>query len=153
MSRFEMLKTKSKNRYQKKNRQDKTSKMIKAALKVDPYSSFYRRLEKQLQETGTLSEKQLLILQERVEENAIKLKRGRYWDKKMPPGIVNRGREPVAKPLYQKDEEVARLLKEILHVNPHHKGAASLKPKFDTNKPLTTQEKEQLKTFHGLVCG
>lgn len=58
---------------------------------------------------------------------------------------------PVAKPLYQKDESIAKMIELVLLKYPSHKRVLFLQSKFENNEILTTIEIADLEKFVKVV--
>lgn len=126
---------------------------LKAVAEAQPHSSFVQSLLHQYQERGGLSKKQLQGLFGKAQKigsipsnklatlEAIILKKH----------TKERSPLPETKPLYQKDENIGRLIRSILDKYPGHKRVIFLSSKYDNNEQLTSAEITELEKFKKLL--
>jgi hypothetical protein len=127
--------------------------LLEAVLEVQPQSSFTQSLLNQYNERGGLSKKQLQGLYSKAEKiksisvsklatlEAMILKRPTRYKSALPP----------PEPLYKKDENVGKMLEEILAKYPQHKRVLFLKSKYDNNEVLSATEIAELEKFNKLL--
>ena len=127
--------------------------ILKIVAEQNPDNQFAQSILFQYQERGGLSKKQLQGLYGKAKKiNAITPAKLATLE-----AIILRKNEkskselPENKPLYQKDEESARLIQEILLKAPHHKRVLFLKAKMENNETLVNTEKEELKKITKLL--
>lgn len=132
---------------------DSINVLLEECIMAFPVSSFIISLYKQYMTRGSLSKKQLQGLYSKasgIEGIAPgKLAAVEAIIKKMPTRF--KSEKPELKPLYEKNEEAAALLENILSKNPLHKRALFLQTKLMNNEPLTPPEMKELKTFSELL--
>ncbi len=58
---------------------------------------------------------------------------------------------PPNKPLYEKDEQIGKLIESILAKYPHHKRVLYFKMKYDSDEALSVTDLAELKKFHSLL--
>lgn len=116
-------------------------------------SSFIQSLLRQYQERGGLSRKQLeglLGKASKVDTIApAKLATLEAIIMKKPTRF--KSALPEATPLYSKDEELGKMITDILEKYPLHKRVLFFRAKFDNNDPLSPVEITELKKFHKLL--
>jgi hypothetical protein len=139
--------------YRKKVDVDVISDVLNALLEAQPQSTFVQSLSRQYQERGGLSKKQLEGLFNKAQKvssipanklatlEAMILKRPNRYKSAPPP----------PKPLYEKDERIAKMIEDILAKYPQHKRVLFLKSKFDNNEPFTAAETLEVERFSKLL--
>ncbi|WEK33925.1 MAG: hypothetical protein P0Y53_15660 [Candidatus Pseudobacter hemicellulosilyticus] len=139
--------------YRKKLEVDIILDVLEAVLKRQPDSVFVRSLWHQYQERGGLSKKQLEGLygkaQKCQELPAAKLATLEAVIRQRPTRY--KSAPPVAKPLYEKDNNVGEMISEILARYPQHKRVLFFKSRFDNNEALTPAEVTELEKFRKLL--
>lgn len=132
---------------------DSINVLLEECIMAFPVSSFVISLYKQYLNRGSLSKKQLQGLYNKasgIEGIAPgKLAAVEAIIKKMPTRF--KSEKPAAKPLYEKNPEVAAMLEQILTRNPNHKRALFLKTKYLNNELISPAEMKELKTFSELL--
>ncbi len=132
---------------------DSVNILLEECIMAFPLSSFVISLYKQYQTRGSLSKKQLQGLYDKA--SGIdglapgKLAAVEAIIKKMPSRF--KSEKPPLAPLYEKDEEVGKMIDFILKRLPDHKRIVFLKSKYDLNDPLSTTELSDLKKIYELV--
>jgi hypothetical protein len=116
-------------------------------------SPFIQSLLHQYQERGGLSKKQLEGLFGKASKvNSIapaKLATLEAIIMKKPTRF--KSNLPGATPLYTKDEELGKMLKEILAKYPLHKRVLYFQAKYDNNDPLSSSEITEVKKFYKML--
>ncbi len=127
--------------------------LLEECIMAYPISSFIISLYKQYRERGSLSKKQLQGLHSKAAKvkdmPQNKLATLEAIIKKMP--TRDKSALPQLKPLYEKDESSANLIKEILDKYPRHKRVLFLKAKYENNELLSIVEISELKRFKQLL--
>lgn len=129
---------------------DVIGKILDALYKHNPDALFVMSLMHQYEERGSLSKKQLEGLLSKARKateipeswlgtlEAILLK--------MPTRY--KSTDPIiSSPIYQKSEEVGKIITAILAQYPQHKRVLFLQAKYANNEPLGKEETEELKRF------
>ncbi len=123
--------------------------ILKAVVEAQPLSSFAKSIHHQYIERGGLSKKQLEGLYNKAQKvktippskmatlEAIILKKHSKHKSELPEN----------KPLYEKDEEVEKMINAILAKYPEHKRVLFLQSKFINNEIMTAVEKAELEKF------
>ncbi|MFT3702797.1 MAG: hypothetical protein QM802_10520 [Agriterribacter sp.] len=132
---------------------DIVSDLLKATLEALPDSVFVKSLLLQYQERGSLSKKQLQGLYFKAQkvrsisesklttlEAIIKKKPTRY--KSAPPAPT---------PLFVKDENIGKIINDILAKYPQHKRVLFFKAKYDNNETLSAPDITELQKFARLL--
>ena len=139
--------------YRKKVDVDIINDVLNALLEAQPQSTFVQSLSRQYQERGGLSKKQLEGLFNKAQKvntipahklatlEAVILKRPTRYKSAPPP----------PKPLYEKDQRIAKMIEDILAKYPQHKRVLFLKSKFDNNEPFTAAETLEVERFSKLL--
>lgn len=127
--------------------------VLKDTLAANPSSTFTASLLHQYQERGGLSKKQLEGLYHKASKvdtitegklatlQAIILKKHTKHKSPLP--------QPT--PVFVKDETTGKLIAAILEKYPQHKRVLFFKANYDSNKPFSVTETEELKRFHKLL--
>lgn len=127
--------------------------VLEECILAYPVSSFIISLYKQYRERGSLSKKQLQGLYgkaSKIKDIPVgKLATLEARIKKMPTRF--KSDLPPPKPLFEKDESIALLIKAILSTYPQHKRVLYLKAKYDNNELLSAIEIAELKRFEQLL--
>ena len=127
--------------------------LLEECIMAYPVSSFIISLYKQYRERGSLSKKQLQGLHSKAAKvkdmPQNKLATLEAIIKKMP--TRDKSPLPPLKPLYEKDESMGYLIKEILDKYPQHKRVLFLKAKYENNELLSSVEISELKKFKQLL--
>jgi len=137
----------------KKPEVDIVNDVLEECIIAYPVSTFIISLYKQYGERGSLSKKQL----QGLHGKASKIKDIMPGKLATLEAIINKMQTrdknplPQPKPLIEKDESQAQLIKEILAKYPQHKRVLFLKSKYDNNEVLTTAEMDDLKRFKQLL--
>lgn len=132
---------------------DVIDKILDACYKHNPDALFIMSLMHQYEERGSLSKKQL---------QGLYLKAQKVKD--MPAGwlatleariakMPNRFKSDVTTPtpLYQKDEDMGKVITAILAKYPQHKRVLYLQAKYNNNEPLSSAEITELEKFKKLL--
>jgi len=133
---------------------DIVNEVLEACILAYPVSSFIISLYKQYISRGWLTKGQLKGLYAKAE-----------GIKDLPPGklasleaLINKmptrykSEAPLSTaPVFQKDEEVGRLIAAILAKYPQHKAVLFLKTKYDNNETLSAAELNDLKRFSQML--
>jgi hypothetical protein len=137
----------------KKPEIDSVNVLLEECIMAFPVSSFVISLYKQYVSRGYLTKKQLLGLYDKasgIEGIAPgKLAAVEAIIKKMPTRF--KSEKPAIKPLYEKNEEAAMLIRNILSKNPSHKRTLFLETKLRNNEPISQSEMKELKTFNDIL--
>jgi hypothetical protein len=132
---------------------DMINTVLEDCIMAFPVSSFIISLYKHYLKWGTLSKKQLQGLHKKAGEiEGIapgKLAALEVIIKRMP--TKQSKALPEAKPMFEKDEKTAKILKELLEKYPSHKQGLMLYSKFLNNQLFTTTEQADLKRFQQLL--
>ena len=127
--------------------------VLEAVLEAQPLSSFTQSLNRQYQERGGLSKKQLQGLYSKAEKiktippaklatlEAIILRKHSKHKSELPENV----------PLYSKDEVAGNKIESILAKYPEHKRILFLKLKYDNNEVLTSADLKELDKFYKLL--
>lgn len=133
---------------------DVVKDILQLVLQARPADAFVQSIEKQYDERGSLSKKQLEGLHGKASRIAsvppAKLATLEAIIKKK----LTRERSAattVTVPLFQKDEAAGVLIDTVLAKAPQHKRVLFLKAKYDNNEPLTAAEQSELKKFAQLL--
>lgn len=129
---------------------DIINEVLEACILAYPVSSFIISLYKQYISRRWLTKKQLEGLYAKAEKipdlSPGKLASLKATINKMPNRFKSEA--PITTtPIYQKDEEVGKLIEVILAKYPQHKQVLFLQSKYQNNQPLTTTELADLKRF------
>jgi hypothetical protein len=127
---------------------DVINMVLEDCIVAYPVSSFIISLYQQYQQRGWLTKKQLEGLHAKATTAKIGDERLAALEaiiKKMP----NRQKSelPEVKPMYEKDEEVGKMIENVLSKYPQHKRVLYLQLKYNNNEPLSSTEINELKTF------
>jgi hypothetical protein len=120
---------------------------------VNPGSTFVQSLLIQYQERGGLSKRQL----EGLYKKAAKIESiPQKWLATMEAEILKKPLKfksalPAAKPLYEKDERIGKLISSILEKYPQHKRVMFFQSKYNNNESLSAAEVAELERFHKLL--
>lgn len=137
----------------KKKEVDIVNDVLEECILAYPVSSFVISLYKQYTQRGSLSKKQLQGLHskaskiENIQPN--KLATLEAIIKKMP--TRSKSELPENKPMFEKDENIGRIIENILARYPQHKRVLFLKSKYDNNDLLSAPETDELKKFEKLL--
>jgi len=127
--------------------------ILNAGIEAYPASEFIKSLWRQYQERGGLSKKQLEGLYQKVSRvqsipanklatlQAEILKRPNRYKSEKPP----------ATPLYIKNENLRKMIDDILAKYPQHKRVLYFKIKWSHDEPLSPVEVAELEKFHKLL--
>ena len=127
--------------------------VLEAMLVARPDSTFIQSLSRQYEERGGLSKKQLEGLYQKALKvdsipegklatlEAVILKKPTKYKSAPPP----------PKPLYNKDEEVGKMIEAILARYPQHKRVLFFQVKYNNNETLTPPEITELEKFHRML--
>jgi len=127
--------------------------ILNAGIQAYPASEFIKSLWRQYQERGGLSKKQLEGLYQKVSRvqsipanklatlQAEILKRPNRYKSEKPP----------ATPLYTKNENLGKMIDDILAKYPQHKRVLYFKIKWSHDEPLSPVEVAELEKFHKLL--
>ena len=127
--------------------------ILNAGIQAYPASEFIKSLWRQYQERGGLSKKQLEGLYQKVSRvqsipanklatlQAEILKRPNRYKSEKPP----------ATPLYIKNENLGKMIGDILAKYPQHKRVLYFKIKWSHDEPLSPVEVAELEKFHKLL--
>ncbi len=134
-----------------KNVTDILHTLIEDCLLEFPTSSLLISLNKQYQQRGFLTKKQMEGLYDKASK-ATNIQSGKLATleaniKRMP----NRYKSELPKvitPVFEKDEKVGNVIQAILDKYPQHKRVLFLKAKFDNNEVLHGTETDELKKFY-----
>ncbi len=137
----------------KKDKIDIINIILEDCIEAFPISSFIISLYKQYVQRGWLSKKQL----EGLHSKASKIKDiapGKLGTleaiiKKMPTRY--KSELPPLKPMFEKDENVGKLINSILERYPQHKRVLFLKTKYDNNDILSATDIQELKKFNQIL--
>ncbi len=139
---------------QKKKEIDVIDKILEACYKSAQFPLFIMSLMHQYEERGSLSKKQLQGLffkAEKVEDiPANWLATLQAVIAKMPNRYKSEA-VAVTAPVFTRDEEAGKLIKDILDKYPHHKRVVFLQSKYDNNEVLSPAEIAELKKFQKLL--
>jgi hypothetical protein len=132
---------------------DIVNEVLEDCLLALHHSPFIISLYQQYQQRGSLSKKQLQGLHSKASDSKkiapSKLATLEALIRKMPTRY--KSDIPENTPLYEKNDEVAEMIKTILAKYPQHKQVLFLKSKFDNNEQLSTTEIADLKRFMKVV--
>jgi len=132
---------------------DVIDKILDACYKHNPDALFIMSLMHQYEERGSLSKKQLqglyLKAQKVKDMPANWLATLEAVIAKMPNRFKSEAATHV--PLYQKDEEVGKIITSILNKYPQHKRVLYLQAKYNNNEPLSAPEIAELEKFKKLL--
>jgi len=132
---------------------DVVKDILNAALQAYPESTFVQSLNRQYEERGGLSKKQLEGLFKKAQKikglavsklatlEAEILKKPTRYKSTLPEN----------KPLYTKEEKTGEMIEAILAKYPHHKRVLFFKAKYDNNEPLSSAEILELERFSKLA--
>lgn len=127
--------------------------VLKAMLVARPDSTFIKSLAHQYEERGGLSKKQLEGLYQKA------LKAGSIPESKLATlGAMilkkptkYKSTPPPPKPLYNKDEQVGKMIEAILAKYPQHKRVLFFRSKYNNHEPLTPPEITELEKFSRML--
>ena len=138
---------------QKKPGIDIINEVLEDCIMAYPVSSFIISLYKQYQQRGSLSKKQLQGLHGKASQipdySTSRLATLEAIIKRMPTRYKSEAPPPT--PLYTKDEEVGKMIEDILVKYPEHKPVLFLKAKYDNNETLSASELADLKRFRQVL--
>lgn len=133
--------------HNKKNEVDIINEVLEACILAYPVSPFVISLYQQYGQRGSLSKKQLQGLYgkaSKIQDLAPgKLATLEAIINKMPTRF--KSEIPLAKPLYQREEDIAHLINLILEKYPAHKRVLFLKTKYENNEIISPAEVTDLK--------
>lgn len=133
----------------KKPNIDIVNEVLEACIMAFPVSSFIISLYKQYQHRGSLSKKQLQGLHSKasgIEDLAPgKLATLEALIHKMPNRF--KSEKPEITPMFEKNEEVGKMIEEILVRYPQHKRVLFLQSKYNNNEKLSVVDFDELKKF------
>jgi hypothetical protein len=127
--------------------------VLKQTLEANPTSTFTASLLQQYEQRGGLSKKQLEGLYHKASKvegiSDGKLATLQAIILKKP----TRHRSPLPQPTaaFIKDEATGKLIASILEKHPLHKRVLFFKANYESNKPFSVTETEELKRFHKLL--
>jgi hypothetical protein len=137
----------------RKDRIDIINEVLEECILAFPMSSFVISLYQRYQRMGSLSKKQLTGLHSKASKistiNPAKLATLEAIIKRMPTRY--KSEKPPPSPLFTRDENIGKMIDEILAINPLHKAVLAMKNKYDNNELLTSTEISDLKRFHGFA--
>jgi hypothetical protein len=123
--------------------------LLEDCIMAFPVSTFVISIYQQYQRRGWLSKKQLQGLYDKASKiNGVlpgRLAALESIIKKMP--TRQKSELPENTPMFVKDEEVGKLIDEILAKYPQHKRVLFLKAKYDHNEALSPSDVTELKKF------
>ena len=136
-----------------KNRIDIVNEVLEACILAYPVSSFVISLYKQYTTRGSLSKKQLQGLYSKAARidgiSFAKLATLEALIKKMPTRF--KSELPVNVNVVENNDEIKKIIEEILFKFPLHKRVLYLKSMLESNNPLTSADIEDLKRFSKLA--
>ena len=133
---------------------DIVDKILDACYKSAQYPLFVMSLMHQYEERGTLSKKQLQGLYYKAEQvpdmpvnwlATLQAKIAKMPNRYKQDDII------AVKPMYQKDEHVGELIRDILFKYPQHKRVLFLQNKYNNNETLTAAETAELEKFKKIL--
>jgi hypothetical protein len=134
---------------QNKPKLDIINMLLEDCIMAFPVSTFVISIYQQYQRRGWLSKKQLQGLYDKASKiNGVlpgRLAALESIIKKMP--TRQKSELPENTPMFVKDEEVGKLIDEILAKYPQHKRVLFLKAKYDHNEALSPSDVTELKKF------
>lgn len=134
---------------QNKPKLDIINMLLEDCIMAFPVSTFVISIYQQYQRRGWLSKKQLQGLYDKASKiNGVlpgRLAALESIIKKMP--TRQKSELPENTPMFVKDEEVGKLIGEILAKYPQHKRVLFLKAKYDHNEALSPSDVTELKKF------
>ena len=137
----------------KKKEVDIVNDVLEECITAYPVSSFVISLYKQYMQRGSLSKKQLQGLYSKASKieniQTGKLATLEAIIKKMP--TRSKSELPENKPMFEKDENMGKIITTILTKYPLHKRVLFLKSKYDNNDLLSATETDELKKFEKLL--
>ncbi|HUR67204.1 MAG TPA: hypothetical protein VMZ03_12715 [Chitinophagaceae bacterium] len=127
--------------------------VLQAVTAAQPQSGFAQSLLNQYQERGGLSKKQLQGLYSKAQKiNSITPNKLATLEAIiLKKHSKERSELPDTSPLYQKDEQVGKVIQQLLQKYPQHKRVLFLGSKYDNNEPLSTAELTELEKFKKLL--
>lgn len=137
-----------------KNEIDVVDKILNACYKHLQFDLFVMSLMHQYEERGSLSKKQLQGLYYKAEKvpdipaNWMATLQANIA--KMPNRFKSEA-PALAKPLYEKDEHIGKLINNILLRYPQHKRVLFLQNKYNNNEVLSSSETAELERFAKLL--
>ena len=128
---------------------DIINEILEECILAYPTSSFVISLYKQYGERGSLSKKQLQGLHGKASKilglNPGKLATVEAIIKKMPTRF--KSDLPETKPLYEKDENIGKMIEKVLAKYPAHKRVLFLQSKYENNDNFSSTELMELERF------
>lgn len=141
------------NNNNRKKEVDIVNVVLEECIIAYPVSSFIISIYKQYIQRGSLSKKQLEGLHSKASKieniSPSKLATLEAIIKKMP--TRSKSELPENKPMFEKDENVGKLITTILERYPQHKRVLYLRSKYENNDVLSTTETDELKKFEKLL--
>jgi hypothetical protein len=139
--------------HRKKPDVDVINDVLLMAIDAYPGNEFLTSLHRQYQDLGGLSRKQLQGLHQKAMKagNIPAAKLATIEAEILKKPIRFRSELPAAKPLYNKNETVGRMISGVLDKFPEHKKVLFLKLKYDNNEILTPMEITELERFHRVL--
>ncbi|HEX6916394.1 MAG TPA: hypothetical protein VF145_14190 [Chitinophagaceae bacterium] len=132
---------------------DVINRLLEDCIIAYPVSSFVIGIYQQYQRRGWLTRKQLEGLLQRAKgiEGLAPEKTAALEAiiRKMP--VRQKSALPESTPLYRKDEELGRVINEILSKYPQHKRVLFLHSKYQNNEPLSAAEASELLRFKTIL--
>ena len=127
--------------------------VLEAAVAGYPDNEFVKSLQRQYEERGGLSRKQMEgLLAKSRKLTSIPPQKLATLDaiiQKKP--FRTKSEKPAPKPHFEKDEATTRIISDILTKYPAHKRVLFLKAKHDKNEPLNPSEVDELARFAKLL--
>lgn len=137
----------------KKTDIDIINDVLEQCILAYPVSSFIISIYKQYMQRGSLSKKQLQGLHVKALQvkdiSAGKLATLEAVIKKMPTRY--KSDLPLHKPMFEKDEQLGKIIQSILAKYPQHKRVLFLQSKYNNNDVLTPLEIAELKKFDQIL--
>ena len=136
-----------------KPRFDAINEILEECILAYPVSSFVISLYKQYRERGSLSKKQLQGLYSKASSieglPPGKLAAVELIIKKMPTRY--KSELPEAKPMFEKDDSIGKIIQNVLAKYPQHKRVLFLQDKYNNNELLSAADIADLKRFNEMV--
>ena len=132
---------------------DVVDDVLLACINHYPENEFLKSLHRQYHERGGLSKKQL----EGLYQKALKVKEIPVGKTATLQAIIlkkkskSRSEAPPPSPLYTRNEQVGKLIDEILIRFPAHKMILHLKNKYENNEPLGPSEVTEIERLHRIL--
>lgn len=138
---------------QSKPKLDIINMLLEDCIMAYPINSFIISIYQQYQQRGWLSKKQLQGLYDKSAKiNGVlpgRLAALESIIKKMP--TRDRSELPENTPMFEKDENVGKLISEILDKYPSHKRVLYLKARYDNDEVISPAEISELEKFKKLL--